>query len=151
MLFQSTLIFITSLILIGLVKKYAPTLGLIDNPNQRSVHFKPIARGAGIGFYLAVLVVLPMFNVSSLLLYKYTYIGTFTIFIAGVLDDYRGITSNLKFFVIIISTVLLSFDNIIISTLGVYFGFELSLGWFALPFTILAVVVFPTPLGPANT
>ena len=146
MLLQSILIFITSLILIGLVKKYAPNLGLIDNPNQRSVHLKPTARGAGIGFYLAVLIVLPMFNMSSLLLYKYTYIATFIIFIAGVLDDYRGITSNFKFLVIIVSTILLSFDHIIISTLGVYFGFELSLGWFALPFTIFAVVGFTNAL-----
>jgi len=146
MLLQSTLIFITSLILIGLVKKYALNLGLIDKPNKRSVHINPIARGAGIGFYLAVLIVLPMFNISSLLLYKYTYIATFIIFIAGVLDDYRGITFNFKFFVIIVSTILLSFDNIIISTLGIYFSFELSLGWFALPFTIFAVVGFTNAL-----
>jgi len=64
----------------------------------------------------------------------------------GVLDDHNDISPNTKFFVIMLSTVLLYFDNIIIDDLGVFFGFELSLGWFALPFTMFVVVGFTNAL-----
>lgn len=52
----------------------------------------------------------------------------------------------MKFFVLIVATVFLSFDDIMITHLGTAFGFEVSLGWFALPFTIFAVVGFTNAL-----
>jgi UDP-GlcNAc:undecaprenyl-phosphate GlcNAc-1-phosphate transferase len=44
--------------------------------------------------------------------------------------------------VISIATVFLYFDNVVISDLGTFFGYHLSLGWFAFPFTLFAVVSF---------
>jgi len=139
-------IFILSLALVGLVKHYAEDLGLIDVPNERSTHHNHTPRGAGIGFYLAIALVLPLFYFDVIFSYGWTCTAVFLVFIVGLLDDHRDTSPNTKFFVIILSTVLLYFDNIVIDHLGTFFGFALSLGWFALPFTIFAVVGFTNAL-----
>lgn len=68
------------------------------------------------------------------------------VFIIGVLDDHHDASPHTKFFVIMLSTILLYLDNIVIDNLGTYFGVEISLGWLALPFTIFAVVGFTNAL-----
>lgn len=139
-------IFILSLVLVGFVKHYAADLGLIDVPNERSTHYNHTPRGAGIGFYLAIAIVLPIFYFDVILSYAWTCTAVFLVFIVGLLDDHRDTSPHTKFLVIILSTVLLYFDNIRIDHLGIFFGFELSLGWLALPFTIFAVVGFTNAL-----
>jgi len=118
----------------------------VDIPNERSTHVNHTARGAGIGFYLAVALVLPVFHYELLLNYIWACTAIFLVFIIGVLDDHRDTSPNTKFFVIILGTVLLYFDNIVIDDIGVFFGIPISFGWFALPFTIFAVVGFTNAL-----
>ncbi len=140
------LIFILSLGLIFMIRNNAVSLGLIDSPNERSTHKKDIARGAGIGFFLSVVIIFPFFYLELLETNFLTFLAILMIFIIGTLDDHRDASPNMKFFVIIFATTLLYFDNIVIRDLGTFFGFELSLGWFALPFTIFAVVGFTNAL-----
>jgi len=118
----------------------------VDIPNERSTHVNHTARGAGVGFYLSVALILPIFHYELLMNYIWTFIAILLIFIVGVLDDHRDTSPNTKFFVIILSTVLLYFDNIVIDDIGVFFGVPISFGWFALPFTIFAVVGFTNAL-----
>ncbi|GIT98121.1 glycosyltransferase family 4 protein [Sulfurovum sp. TSL1] len=139
-------IFILSLVFVGLVKHYAADLGLIDVPNERSIHRNNTPRGAGIGFYLAIAFVLPVFYFDVILSYTWTCTAILLVFIVGLLDDHRDTSPNTKFFVIMLSTVLFYFDNIVVDHLGTFFGFEFSLGWFALPFTLFAVVGFTNAL-----
>ena len=47
------LIFISSLVLTGIVRRYALKKSLIDIPNDRSSHIQPTPRGGGLGFLLA--------------------------------------------------------------------------------------------------
>ena len=142
MFLEFILVFILSLGLVGIVKNNADKLGLVDIPNERSIHDRHIARGGGIGFYLAVAVVFLFFYFDLILAHIWTFVAIFLVFIIGVLDDHRDASINTKFFVIMISTVLLYFDNIVIDDIGLFFGFDISFGWFALPFTIFAVMGF---------
>ena len=146
MFLELVLIFILSLLLIAIVKKHATLWGLIDIPNERSTHVVYTARGAGIGFYLAVVLIVPIFYFEMISSYIWTSIAIFFIFLTGVLDDHHDTSPHTKFFVIILSTVLLWFDDIIINDIGTFFGMELSLGWLALPFTIFAVAGFTNAL-----
>ena len=139
-------IFVVSLILIKLVKNHAAKLGLMDVPNERSAHCSIIPRGAGIGFYLAVALIIPVFHFDLIFSYLWTAVAILIIFMVGVLDDHHDTSPNTKFFVLIIAAVFLSFDNIIISDIGTFFGVAISLGWFALPFTVFAVVGFTNAL-----
>ena len=118
----------------------------MDIPNKRSSHVSHTASGAGVGFYLSVALILPIFHYELLMNYIWTCVAILLIFIVGVLDDHRDTSPNTKFFVIILSTVLLYFDHIVIDDIGVFFGVPLSFGWFALPFTIFAVVGFTNAL-----
>ncbi len=146
MFLEFILVFIVSLGLVSVVKNNADKLGLVDIPNERSIHDRHIARGAGIGFYLAVAIVLPFFYFDLIVTHIWTFIAIFLVFIVGVLDDHRDTSPNAKFFVIMFSTVLLYIDNFVIDDLGVFFGFDLSLGWLAIPFTMFAVVGFTNAL-----
>ncbi len=146
MFFEFLLVFVISLWLINIIKNNASHWGLVDIPNARSSHTNHTPRGAGIGFYLAVALILPLFYFDILLSYIWTIVAIFSVFTVGVLDDHHDTSPNTKFFVILISTILLSFDHIIISDLGTFFGFELSLGYVALPFTLFAVIAFTNAL-----
>lgn len=128
------------------MKIYAPKIGLIDIPNNRSTHCSIVPRGAGIGFYLATAIVLPIFHFDYILSHIWIFLAIFLVFIIGVLDDHHDASPNTKFIVLIISTVLLSFDSLIIDDIGVFFGVHITLGWLAIPFTMFAVVGFTNAL-----
>jgi len=146
MIIELGLIFFLSLLFIRVIRDNAEKLGLVDIPNHRSAHIDHTPSGAGIGFYLAVALVLPAFYFDLMLEYAWSCCAIFLVFIVGLLDDHHDTSPNTKFFVIMFSTVLLYLDNIVIDELGFFFGFELSLGWLALPFTLFAVVGFTNAL-----
>lgn len=146
MYWEFALIFILSLVLVSLVKYHAPKIGLMDIPSERSSHIHHTPLGAGIGFYLAIVIILPIFNWDYILMNGWACLAVLLVFIIGVLDDHHDASPHTKFFVIMLSTILLYLDNIVIDNLGTYFGVEISLGWLALPFTIFAVVGFTNAL-----
>jgi len=146
MIIEFVLVFLFSLLFIRIIRHYADHLGFVDIPNDRSTHVHHTARGAGIGFYLAVALVLPVFHFDLLLTYSWTCLAIFLVFIVGVLDDHRDTSPNTKFFVIMLGTVFLYFDGIVIDKIGIFFGLPLSFGWLALPFSLFAVVGFTNAL-----
>jgi len=63
------LIFLTSLGLTGVLRHYALTQGVIDNPNERSSHTIPTPRGGGLSFVITFLTAFAFayfFNISDL-------------------------------------------------------------------------------------
>lgn len=146
MYFTYITIFFVALCLIYLFKHFASTLGFLDIPNGRSIHTTHIPRGAGIGFFLAIATILPLFYFQMLLMHLWTIFAIVCVFLVGVLDDHRDVSPNVKFLVLIVSTIFLSFDKIVISNLGVFCGIEVGLAWFAVPFTIFAIVGFSNAL-----
>ncbi len=146
MFFEFIIIFIFSTIFIYIVRKYAHKWGMVDIPNDRSTHVDHTVRGAGIGFYTAVALSMILFNHEIIFSNILTCLSIFLIFVVGLLDDHNDTSPNTKFFVIIFSTILLYVDGVVIDDLGSYWGVELSLGWFALPFTIFAVSGFTNAL-----
>jgi UDP-GlcNAc:undecaprenyl-phosphate GlcNAc-1-phosphate transferase len=119
---------------------------LVDIPNQRSSHLHHTPQSGGIGFYLAAAVIIPFFHYDLFITYSLSFLAIFLVFLIGLLDDHHDTTPNTKFITIIIGTVLLYFDGIVIDELGIFFGISLSLGWFALPFTMFAVSGFTNAL-----
>ena len=146
MFFEFILIFILSLGFIYFIKKNASKMGFVDVPNERSMHIESVPRAAGIGFYIAVVLVVPIFHFDLIISYPWTLLAILLIFIVGVLDDHHDTSPNTKFIVLIIATVLLSLDGLIIDDMGNFFGVPLTLGWFAIPFTVFAVTGFTNAL-----
>ena len=142
MFFELTGVFGITIMLIIYFKHAASILGLIDIPNERSVHHKGTPRGAGIAFVTSALLLFVLNHFNLAMHYKWTLVAIFMVFTIGVLDDHKDASPKTKFFVIIVSTVLLSFDDILIDDVGTFFGVHIILGWLALPFTIFAVTGF---------
>lgn len=138
--------FCAAYVMIRTVRTFAPGLGLVDIPNDRSVHVHHIPRGAGIGFCLAAVSAVFLFHFDLILAYKWTFLAIFCVFAVGVLDDHRDTVPRTKFLVILFSTVLIALDGIVINDLGIVFGVPITLGWFALPLTLFAVTGFTNAL-----
>lgn len=146
MLFELLSIFILSLLFIKLIIIYAEPLGLVDIPNDRSMHTRHHPRGAGIGFFLAVAIIDPCFDFQLILGHYLTCLAVIAVFIVGVLDDHHDTSPKTKFIVLSIASLMVYFDGIYVSNLGVLFGFDMALGWLTLPFTIVAIVGFTNAL-----
>ena len=141
-----TFTFITTLLFISLLIKNAKVLGLVDIPNERSSHTKITPRGAGIGFGLSFFITIFSFHFSLFLENWMIFLGIFLVFLVGILDDHRNTSPKTKFYIIFIATFLLYLSDISIYSLGNFFGFEISLLYFALPFTMFALAGFTNAL-----
>jgi UDP-GlcNAc:undecaprenyl-phosphate GlcNAc-1-phosphate transferase len=121
-------------------------LGLIDIPNERSSHCSIIPRGAGIGFVIALFVSVMIYDMTMFIHYWYVYASVMMVFGIGVLDDIYDTPPKAKFLVIFAAVLLLWWYGICIDSLGVWFGFDIELMWFALPFTMFALAGFTNAL-----
>ncbi len=147
-LFDGCLVFLITTLLIFLIIKYSSKIGMLDIPNDRSSHVAPIPRGAGVAMFIAYMSVLMLFNFPVVAENIGFFLALFLVFIIGVLDDYKDTSPKVKFLFIIFSTILIFFINDLkIDTLGIWFGYEISLPlWLSLFITIFAVVGFTNAL-----
>ncbi|MBN1980935.1 MAG: hypothetical protein JW795_05350 [Chitinivibrionales bacterium] len=124
---------IVSLAFIPVVIRLAQKLYLVDRPNFRSVHKKPIPRLGGlvfvIGFFCTVLVMIvyrpQVLNNNEMILF-----GGFIIFVIGLLDDFLHLSPKWKFLTEGIVALMLVFG-------GVYFE------WMTNPFNGNTVYLGP--------
>ncbi len=87
---------VISMVLIPLMIRLAPSIGMVDLPDERKVHVEPIPRVGGIGIVvgslLAVIIWLPM----DTFLWSYL-VGSLVLFIFGALDDSLELGHYVKF------------------------------------------------------
>lgn len=138
--------FILTLIFIKLIIKNAKVLGLVDIPNDRSSHTKITPRGAGIGFGLSFFLYFLVFDFSFFIEYWTVFLAIFLVFLIGILDDHKDASPKQKFYVIFVSSIILYFSDISIDSLGLFFGFEFYLWYFALPFSMFAFAGYTNAL-----
>lgn len=138
--------FIFSFIFIKLLIKYAKKLNLVDIPNERSVHKNTTPRGAGIAFGFAFFISILLFHIDLIEDYWAILLSIFLVFLVGILDDLKDTKPRTKFFVIFVAVFILYLDDITITNLGIYLGIEISLWYFALPFTMFALAGFTNAL-----
>lgn len=147
MLLSFTTTAILSAVLIIVLISNSSRLGLIAVPNKRSAHKRITPCGAGIAFMSATFVGATFTSDWSIYSpYPLTIFSTLMIFALGVYDDYKHSSSNLKFVIIMLAAILLLVDGMEINTVGNYFGHETSLGFLAIPITLVAVVGFTNAL-----
>ncbi len=148
MLIEALFAFFLSLLLNALLVKYAFKIGLVDIPNHRSSHTKPVARGAGIAIFLSFIITVIIFHYDVVIKNIGFFLGVFVVFIAGVIDDKYEISPKVKFLFLIVATLFIYFiDDIKITYIGTYFGYTVYLySWMVLPFTVIAVVGYTNAL-----
>jgi len=128
-----------SMVLIPIMARFAPRLGLIDKPNDRKIHAVPIPRVGGIGIVVGALVtilfLIPMDNQV-----RAYVLGAVVLFIFGLWDDVSEIGYYPKFLGQLIAVlIVVLYGDIYVVTFPFIPGGEISPS-FGVPFSIIAMV-----------
>ena len=132
---------ITTFIIIHLVRHFAISIDLVDNPDNRKTHEGSVPLTGGIAMFLGVVV---SFLAAQIDLNQYNYflLGSLIIVIVGVLDDYRSISVSLRiFFQAIVAIIIVTVGNVVIGSFGDLFGTGvIILNEWAYFITIIAII-----------
>lgn len=143
---QTIAITLFSYFLIKLIIKNANTLKLLDVPNERSHHCTIIPSGAGIGFIIAFIVSILLFEFNLFLENWYLFLAILMVFGIGILDDRHDATPKVKFLVIFFAIFFIWMHGVSVNSLGHWFEYDIKLFWFALPFSMFAITGFTNAL-----
>lgn len=142
-----TLILFIAIVLHLMMIRYAHVFGLIDTPNERSVHKKQTPRAAGIAIFLSVVIAHTLLNLEYVFEHFYVHIAILFVFLVGLADDRNDVSPRMKFVVIFFATILLYQEGIQINSLGSYFGYTITLPLLLIfPFTFFAIAGFTNAL-----
>lgn len=120
--------------------KVSYKLNLVDIPNKRKIHLKATAYTGGIAISLIFLIAIILFDTFNRSLSLILSIG-FLISIVGFIDDKYNLNTGGKLSLQVIPIFyLLVFADLVLNDLGNYRYFELDLGTFTLPFTLLCLL-----------
>ena len=112
--------FITSILLIPIIKKLANHVGAVDVPEKRKVHTKITPRMGGLAIFLAFLTGYIFFGKISTQMIS-ILIGSFLIILLGILDDIKPIRAIYKFMVqVLAASVIVLYGNICLQDIGAF-------------------------------
>ena len=127
-------------IVLFLCAKISYQLRLVDIPNKRKIHSKPTAFTGGIAISIILLITLQAVNIfdkSLGLILSFSFL----ISIVGLIDDKFHLNTGGKLSLQIFPIIyLIVFENLSLVHIGDYNYFKLTLGTFAVPFTLFSVL-----------
>lgn len=133
-------ILISFLILI-FFSKISYKLNLVDVPNERKKHAKPVAYTGGLAISFIFIISILVFGISDERLNK-ILITALLIAIIGFIDDKYQLSISQKLgLLFIIIFYLTTIKNYYLNNLGEYSNFIFKLSFLGIPFTILAVLL----------
>ncbi len=134
------------------VKKLALHYGLVDNPSSRKVHKVPVPRIGGVAIFLSFLFPFGLLflvreqTMPAQIFFEDSRVigfilGACMVFILGLVDDIRGLSSSIKFVGQITAALVAWYWGFRIEIVTIPFSDSLSLGYFALPVTVFWFVL----------
>lgn len=134
--------FITSAILMPIIKNVAIHINAMDYPNKRKVHKVPMPRLGGVAIFLSFLVGYMLFANGSVRMLS-ILIASFVIVLMGIFDDINPIKARYKLIIQIIAALITTFyGNIVlndISIFGLNITFPEPLNYIISVFVIVAI------------
>lgn len=127
-----------SILVIRIMTRYAPRLGLIDMPDERKVHSVPISCVGGIGIVLGALVPIIIWLPMSDGIVSYL-LGSLVLFVLGVIDDAVELGHYKKFAGQVIAVLIVIFYGDVYVTRLPFFSGEID-PLFGIPFTLFAMI-----------
>lgn len=137
-------VFIISLVccavLILLLRELAHSFGIVDLPGGRKQHAQPTPTVGGLAMFAAVLVALFLWEGLAGDVAVLMWCATALVML-GVLDDRHGVSVSARIMIQVFLVLLVILrGNGLITHVGAIFGEEISLGVFAIPFSVVAFV-----------
>ena len=138
-------IFIASYLFVAGIRAWADRKKILDIPNERSSHQKPIPRGGGIAIVVLTIVAIWIFCIIYPSLYEIKYIITFTlagIIVAGIslLDDLSSIRNTVRFLFHGFAAIAIIWNIGFISEISIPIIGELNLQYAGYLITFLFIV-----------
>jgi UDP-GlcNAc:undecaprenyl-phosphate/decaprenyl-phosphate GlcNAc-1-phosphate transferase len=128
-----------SMVLIPLMSRLAPRLGLVDNPSDRKVHAAPVPRAGGVGIVIGSLVPLMLLLAPDRLSQAYVY-GASVVFLFGLWDDVFEIGHYSKFIgQVAAALIVILYGDLYVVRFPFIPGGEIPPD-FGIPFTLVAIV-----------
>jgi UDP-GlcNAc:undecaprenyl-phosphate GlcNAc-1-phosphate transferase len=131
--------FIVTVVFLFALRPLAISVGIVDIPGGRKRHDGPVpnigglAMCIGLGFGTA-LVEHPEF-------WNPTLLGVYLLVVVGMIDDRFDLPANVKLIAQFCAALLVALgSNVIVATLGAPLFFDVNLGPFAVPFTLMFVI-----------
>ena len=131
--------FISSLILVPLIKDIAIHINAMDIPDKRKVHKKPMPRLGGLAIFLSFLVGYMFFAPLTTQMIS-ILIGSFLIILLGIIDDIKPLKATTKLWgQILVAIILVFYGKVYINELS-FLGMNLDLGLWAYPLSLFITV-----------
>ena len=136
--------YLLGVFIVPLVIAYSKKQGLIDEPNERKIHKKPISRLGGIAIFSSTmltflfLVFLSYYPYGSLL--SGILLGSSLMFFLGLVDDIYTLNAKFKLFIQIAIATLVYLLGVKIDSVINPFGGVIQLGHFSYIITVLWIV-----------
>jgi UDP-GlcNAc:undecaprenyl-phosphate GlcNAc-1-phosphate transferase len=141
--------FITMLVLVPVVRAFAIRVGLVDNPDaERKLHDKPIALAGGLAVFLATGIAFivgvayesgwgEFSKMTELSSRWFVLLGASTaILVVGLIDDKWALRGRQKLLAQCVVAMVVVGSGTVMRSVSL-FGFEIPLGIFALPVSVL--------------
>ena len=137
--------FVLALVIVPVVRSFCLKKGLVDIPNDRKVHKKPIPRLGGVAIWLCTILT---FIILVFVNWDYPYgnglsgilVGGSIMFLLGLVDDLYDLSPKFKLVVQIGAALIAFLLGVRIEILFNPFGGALHLGIFSLPITLIWLV-----------
>ena len=131
---------IASIISLYLTLIVSKSFNLYDLPSKEKIHLKKIPNSAGLATILIILISISIFKYENL--FQINFYLMILIVIIGFLDDIINFRILSKFILILIPTLLFTYNISEIDSLGIYKNFEFKLGHFSGFFTVGCILLF---------
>ena len=139
LIFVAVSAMLVSVVLIPLMIRLAPWLGMVDAPNERKVHLAPIPRVGGIGIVVGALIPIALLLGSDPLVQCYLF-GALVLFLFGAWDDRNESGHFFKFIGQFLAVVpLVWYGGLRVEHLPLLDSVTLPAA-VAIPFTVVAMV-----------
>jgi len=133
-----------------MVIRIARWLNIVDTPDVRKVHSRPVPRIGGVAIFLSVMApVIPVLFAPNLVGESFrlmqskllvVLLATAGMFLVGLLDDIKGLRVRAKLLAQLAAAMVVCFAGIRVESIAITEGLILHLGWFSWLFTLVWIV-----------
>ena len=130
--------FLTSALLVPLVKKIAIHVNALDIPNERKVHKVPMPRLGGLAIFLSFMLGYMLYARENTLMLS-VLMGSFLIILCGIVDDINPVKARYKFIVQLIAAgTFVIYGKLALTEVSI-FGLTLN---FVAPWSYIVTILF---------